>query len=178
MKIEALLNNDIIGNETAGNGRSASSRLRVLPAGPEDSLPRAVAVYANEIAERYVPSMTVDLVLRQDRFRRGGDHPPFANAIRLTTASENYAFQHTPNDTVANMSTPYTARGEDECRGGGVSRYGTHRALHDMERAIGQNEGGEAGTAVSREVGGTTRCRGGCRARARMSGKKKSMWGV
>ncbi|MBC7924362.1 MAG: M28 family peptidase [Bryobacteraceae bacterium] len=114
MLIEAVLNNDIIGNETAGNGRSASSRVRLFSAGPEDSLPRAVAVYAKEIGERYVPSMTVDLVLRQDRFRRGGDHTPFAKegfgAVRFTTASENYAFQHTPNDTLANMSVPYNTR--------------------------------------------------------------------
>lgn len=114
MQIEAVLNNDIIGNETAGNGRTASSTLRVFSAGPEDGLPRAVALYAKELGERYVPSMEIDLVFRQDRFRRGGDHTPFANngfgAVRFTTASEDYSHQHTDSDTVANMSIPYNTR--------------------------------------------------------------------
>lgn len=113
-QIEAVLNNDIIGNETAGNGRSASSVVRLFSAGPEDSLPRAVAAYAKEIGERYVPSMKIDMVLRQDRFARGGDHTPFANAgfgaVRFTTASENYSHQHSVTDTLANMSVPYNAR--------------------------------------------------------------------
>jgi len=112
--IEAVLNNDIIGNEVAGNGRSASSVVRLFSAGPEDSLPRAVAAYAKEVGERYVPSMKVDLVLRQDRFARGGDHTPFANngfgAVRFTTASEDYSHQHTVTDTFEHVSVPYNTR--------------------------------------------------------------------
>src|SRR5579863_9282113 len=37
MQIEAVLNNDIIGSDVSGNGRSASNVLRVFAAGPEDS---------------------------------------------------------------------------------------------------------------------------------------------
>ncbi len=114
MQIEAVLNNDIIGNETSGNGRSMSSVVRLFSAGPEDSLPRAVAAYAKEIGERYVPSIKVDMILRQDRFRRGGDHTPFANAgygaVRITTASENYSYQHTVDDTFEHVSVPYNTR--------------------------------------------------------------------
>ena len=54
------------------------------------------------------------MVFRGDRFLRGGDHTPFLNqgyaAVRLTTASENYANQHTTTDTFANTSVPYAAR--------------------------------------------------------------------
>lgn len=112
--IEALLNNDIIGSDVAGNGRSDNSTLRVFAAGPEDSPARALARYTRQIAERYVPSMHVDLIFRRDRFQRGGDHTPFADAglaaVRLTTPNENYENQHTPTDTVANTSVPYTTR--------------------------------------------------------------------
>ncbi len=113
-QIEALLNNDIIGSEVSGNGRSDNSTLRIFSAGPEDSPARALARYTKEIAERYVPSMKADLIFRRDRFMRGGDHTPFADAglaaVRLTTASEDFENQHTATDTVANTSVPYTTR--------------------------------------------------------------------
>jgi hypothetical protein len=114
MRIEAVLNNDIIGSETAGNGRTNSSTLRVFAAGPEDSPGRALLRYTKLLAERYVPSMTVEMVFHGDRFNRGGDHTSFQTrgyaAVRLTTASENYENQHSPTDTLANASVAYTAR--------------------------------------------------------------------
>jgi Peptidase family M28 len=114
MEIEAVLNNDIIGNDVAGNGRSANTRVRVFSEGPEDSPSRSLARYTKEIAERYIPSMTVDLIFRRDRFGRGGDHTSLNRegyaAVRLTTPSENYANQHTVTDTFANASAPYTSR--------------------------------------------------------------------
>jgi Zn-dependent M28 family amino/carboxypeptidase len=114
MRIEAVLNNDIIGSDVAGNGRSAGNVLRVFAAPPEDSPARELARYLKQMAERYVPSMQVQMVFRGDRFMRGGDHTPFVNqgyaAVRLTTASENYENQHTTTDTFANTSVPYTTR--------------------------------------------------------------------
>jgi Peptidase family M28 len=114
MQIEAVLNNDIIGSDVSGNGRSATSVLRVFAAGPEDSPARELGRYMKQIAERFVPSMQVQMVFRQDRFLRGGDHMSFLNqgfpAVRLTTASENYKNQHSTTDTFANTSVPYTTR--------------------------------------------------------------------
>ena len=114
LQIEAMLNNDIIGSDIAGNGRKEDSSVRVFSEGPEDSAPRALARYAKEISERYVPSMRMNLVFRADRFGRGGDHSPFASvgfaAVRLTSTEENYANQHTPNDTFANTSSAYATR--------------------------------------------------------------------
>jgi hypothetical protein len=114
MQIEAVLNNDIIGSDVSGNGRSATNVLRVFSASPDDSAPRELARYTKLIAERYVPSMQVEMVFRGDRFMRGGDHRPFANegyaAVRLTSASENYQNQHTTTDTFANTSVPYATR--------------------------------------------------------------------
>ncbi len=114
MTIEAMLNNDIIGSDISGNGSAANNRVRVFAEGPEDSSSRAIARYAKEIGERYIPSMTVDMVFRRDRFSRGGDHTSFMRdgfaAVRFTTPSENYANQHTATDTFANASVPYTTR--------------------------------------------------------------------
>jgi hypothetical protein len=114
MKIEAVLNNDIVGSDVSGNGRSSTNVLRVFSSSPDDSTPRELARYTKLIAERYVPSMQVQLVFRGDRFLRGGDHRPFVEqgfaAVRLTTASENYDNQHTTTDTFANTSVPYATR--------------------------------------------------------------------
>ena len=114
MQIEAVLNNDIIGSDVSGNGRSATNVLRVFSASPDDSAPRELARYAKLMAERYVPSMQVEMVFRGDRFLRGGDHRPFVNegfaAVRFTSASENYANQRTTTDTFANTSVPYATR--------------------------------------------------------------------
>jgi hypothetical protein len=114
MQIEAVLNNDIIGSDVSGNGRSATNVLRVFSSGPDDSATRELARYTKLIAERYVPSMQVQMVFRGDRFLRGGDHRPFVEAgfaaVRLTSASENYDNQHTTTDTFANTSVPYATR--------------------------------------------------------------------
>jgi hypothetical protein len=114
MQIEAVLNNDIIGSDVSGNGRSASSVLRLFAAGPEDSPSRELGRYMQQVAQRFVPSMQVEMVFRQDRFMRGGDHTPFLNqgfpAVRLTSASENFKNQHTTTDTFANTSVAYTTR--------------------------------------------------------------------
>jgi hypothetical protein len=114
LQIEAVLNNDIIGSDLAGNGRAANGTLRIFGDGPEDSPSRALLRYVKETAERYVPSMDTQMIFRRDRFLRGGDHTSFANegyaAVRFTSAAENYANQHKVTDTFANTSVPYTAR--------------------------------------------------------------------
>jgi hypothetical protein len=114
LNIEAVLNNDIIGSDVSGNGHAANGVLNVFSADPVDSPSRTLARYFKEAAERYVPDMQVDLVFRQDRFARNGDHSSFLaegfNAVRLTTAAEFFDHQHTPRDTFANASVPYTTQ--------------------------------------------------------------------
>jgi hypothetical protein len=114
MRIEAVLNNDIIGSDVSGNGQSATNVVRLFAAGPEDSPARELGRYVKQLGERLVPSMQVEMVFRRDRFLRGGDHTPFLNqgyaAVRLTTASENFDNQHSTTDTFANTSVPYAAR--------------------------------------------------------------------
>lgn len=112
--IDGVLNNDIIGSEISGNGRSNNGLVWLFSEDPSDSPSRQLARYMRDLGERYVPSMRVDDVFRHDRFSRGGDHTPFNQegyaALRVTTPNENFANQHTPTDTFANTSVSYTAR--------------------------------------------------------------------
>ncbi len=113
-QIDGVLNNDIIGSDLSGNGHSENNLIWVFSEEPADSSSRQLARYVRDVAERYIPSMHVGPVFRHDRFGRGGDHTPFNQegyaAVRVTTPNENFANQHTPTDTFANTSVPYTAR--------------------------------------------------------------------
>jgi hypothetical protein len=113
-KIEAVLNNDIIGSDMGGDGRMENRRVNIFSEDPIDSPSREIARYAREVGERYVPSMTVDPVFRADRFGRGGDHTAFNMegfaAVRFSTPVENFANQHSATDTFANTSPKYIAQ--------------------------------------------------------------------
>lgn len=112
--IEALLNNDIIGTDVSGNGRSDSSSVAVYSDDVDDSPAQNLARYVKLMGERYMPSMKVNIQFMQDRLGRGGDHTPFQQegyaAVRVSTPNEIYANQHHDTDTLENMSVPYTAR--------------------------------------------------------------------
>ncbi len=113
-EIEAVLNNDIIGNEVSGNGESDNRRVLLFSEDPNDSPSRQLARFVRATAARYNPEMKVDTIFRHDRFGRGGDHTAFNEegypAVRFTTANENFANQHSPTDTFTNASVPYTAK--------------------------------------------------------------------
>ncbi|MBZ5619558.1 MAG: M28 family peptidase [Acidobacteriia bacterium] len=112
--IEAVLNNDIIGTDTAGNGRMGNTSVSVYSDETLDSPSQQLSRYVREIGERYIPGMKVDTVFMGDRLGRGGDHTPFQwegyAAVRLSTPNEIYANQHHATDLLENMSVPYTTR--------------------------------------------------------------------
>jgi hypothetical protein len=114
VRIDAVLNSDIVGNVTSGNGITDSTSVRVFSEGPEDSPSRALARFIARQAALYVPGHGVRLISRHDRFGRGGDHTPFNQhgfaAVRFTEARENYTRQHTVDDTPDGVSIPYLAR--------------------------------------------------------------------
>lgn len=111
--VEAVITMDMISNVLAGNGFLESGRVRVFSEDPNDSPSRELARYVKRISEKILPSMNVDLIFRRDRFGRGGDHTPFVlegfPGIRFTEARENYSNQHSPRDTIENLSVPYCA---------------------------------------------------------------------
>jgi hypothetical protein len=112
--IEAVLNNDIIGGEISGNGRTGNSSVNLYSSDLTDSVSQQLARYTRRIAERYFPSMKVNMVFMQDRLGRGGDHTPFQQegyaAVRFSTPYENYAHEHSATDLPEFASPPYAAR--------------------------------------------------------------------
>lgn len=113
-KIEAVLNNDIVGGDlTAGQDAevvrvfsegipAAASeaeirRIRML-GGESDSPSRELARYVVDVGRSYNAGVKPVLIFRLDRFLRGGDHYSFNQsgfaAVRFTEFRENFNHQH------------------------------------------------------------------------------------
>jgi hypothetical protein len=109
----AVLNDDIIGNSTGGEGLSEPNLVRVfsqgLPAGASvervnavgsenDSPSRELSRFIAEIVPAYVSDFGVRQIFRADRFLRGGDQESFQDlgfaAIRFVEPHENFTHQH------------------------------------------------------------------------------------
>jgi Peptidase family M28 len=123
-KIEAVLNNDIVGGNL-GPGQDASlvrvfseglpvaatdaeiKRIRSL-GGESDSPSRELARYIADVGRSYDAGVKPLLIFRLDRFLRGGDHYSFNKegftAVRFTEFREDFNRQH---------QTPRTEHGVD-----------------------------------------------------------------
>lgn len=114
VRIDAVFNNDIVGNIHGGNGAVDGWTVRVFSEGPEDSPSRQLARFIQRTGALYMPSHKVRLIGREDRFGRGGDHTAFNQlgyaAVRFTESKENYDRQHTVRDTPDGVHAPYLAR--------------------------------------------------------------------
>lgn len=112
--IDAVLNNDIVGNIRGGNDEVDGESVRVFSEGPMDSPSRQLARYIRRVAAKYVPGHRVRLIAREDRFGRGGDHTAFNQlgypGVRFTESKENYAKQHTVADTPEGVDEAYLAK--------------------------------------------------------------------
>jgi hypothetical protein len=112
--IDAVLNNDIVGNSRGGNGVSDADTVRVYSNGPEDSGSRSLARYVAQVAARYVPGHYIRLLAREDRFNRGSDHSSFSHrgvpAVVFREATENFERQHAAADTVDGVDVAYLAK--------------------------------------------------------------------
>ena len=115
-KVEANLNNDIVGNSEGQNGVRDTTRVRVFSEGtktvetPEqaerrrynggelDSSSRNLARFVDSIADRYLANLDVEMIYRTDRYGRGGDQVEMLKsgfpAIRISEGAENYNRQH------------------------------------------------------------------------------------
>lgn len=114
--VEAMLNNDIVGNSMGGDGVAENRYVRLFSEAfspmdtgsvfrtrnslglENDGSSRSLARWIDETAALYVPSFDVKMVNRRDRFLRGGDHSAFHArgfpAVRFSVARENYDWQH------------------------------------------------------------------------------------
>lgn len=115
-KVEADLNNDIVGNTHGASGVVDRTHVRVFSEGtksvetPEqanqrrynggevDSPSRNLARFTDRLADTYVKGLDVVMVYRTDRYGRGGDQVEMLAAgfpaIRVTEAAEHYDRQH------------------------------------------------------------------------------------
>jgi hypothetical protein len=113
-KLEAVLNNDIVGGDRSAQQDASVVRvfsegvptaateaeLRMLRGlgGESDSSSRELARYVAETARTYAASVKPLLVFRLDRYLRGGDHYAFNQqgfaAVRFTEYREDYNHQH------------------------------------------------------------------------------------
>lgn len=114
--LDAVLNNDMIGNITGVNGVTNNTTARVFSEGTRyvetteearqrrfeggevDSPSRNLARLVHDMGNRYIPNLDVMMVYRLDRFGRGGHHRPFNEAgypaVRIMETNENYTQQH------------------------------------------------------------------------------------
>jgi Zn-dependent M28 family amino/carboxypeptidase len=109
-EIDAVLNNDTVGSSSNLIGQSDPHQVRVFS---DEGAPRELARWIEWVARQELNDFGVKLVLRKDRFGRGGDHTPFAEAgfpaVRFIEVHEEFARQHTPDDLPEAMDFEYLA---------------------------------------------------------------------
>lgn len=115
-RVEAVLNNDMIGNTcgitgicdnttarvfsegTRADETPDMARARRFSGGEDDSPARNLARTIDRMADLYVRNLDVRMVYRLDRFGRGGHHAPFSDAgfpaVRIMETNEHYDRQH------------------------------------------------------------------------------------
>jgi hypothetical protein len=112
--VDAVFNNDIVGNSLGGNGIRDAESVKVYAVGPEDSPARSLARFIRKAAAVYVPSHRVRLMAREDRFGRGSDQSSFSQngfpAIVFREANENFERQHGANDRIDGVDFGYLAQ--------------------------------------------------------------------
>jgi Zn-dependent M28 family amino/carboxypeptidase len=110
--------------------RCQLSTVRFYSDGPEDSMSRSLALYSQKMAAIYMPSYQVRLIAREDRFGRGSDHSSFTArgypAVVFREANENFAMQHSSNDTFEGVDFKYLARNA-RVNAGGVASWRLRR---------------------------------------------------
>lgn len=140
-QVETDINNDMVGNSHGQNGVVDNTVVRVFSEGTKtnetlkqasyrryhgggvDSPSRNVARRMAALAGQYMPTLSVRMVYRTDRFGRGGDQVPFLEAgfpaVRVTESHENYRHQHQDlrtekgvfyGDTIAGVDFDYLAK--------------------------------------------------------------------
>jgi hypothetical protein len=114
--VEAVLNNDMIGNIEGINGTIDNRTFRIFSeptkytetdreraarrttGGEVDGPSRQVARYVERLTRQYMPELNPRMIYRLDRFGRGGHHRPFNDVgfpgVRIMEMNEHYHRQH------------------------------------------------------------------------------------
>lgn len=115
-RVEANLNNDIVGNSEGQSGVRDTTRVRVFSEGTKtveteaqeerrrynggevDSSSRNLARFIDVMADRHLTNFDVEMIYRTDRYGRGGDQVEMLRAgfpaVRISEGAENYDRQH------------------------------------------------------------------------------------
>jgi hypothetical protein len=116
LRLDAVINNDMIGNIRGITGVIDNTTARVFAPGLPPTTPpaelnrvlrnggeldtpsRQLARYIDRVADTYFPNLDVEIIYRLDRYGRGGHHSPFflqgSPAVRLMETHEDYTRQH------------------------------------------------------------------------------------
>jgi hypothetical protein len=134
-QVDAMLNNDIVGNTIGQGGVRVADRVRVFSegiragetlveaqerrglGGEDDGPSRALAKAMDGIAATIPGGLDVFVDRRPDRFGRGGDHEPFLRlgypAVRFSVGAENWDRQHQDLRTASGTVYGDTIEGMD-----------------------------------------------------------------
>jgi hypothetical protein len=171
-RVEAVLNNDIIGNTEGYGGRREDGYVRIFSEGvraaetpemanarlttggeldsPSRNLARRIASVADAIG-----GLDVMMVYRRDRFGRGGDQIPMQQAgypaVRLSEAVETYTRQHQDLRTVDGVVYGDTIDGVDFDYLARVTRLNV-AAMAELAKAPAPPSGVKLGGAVSADT--------------------------
>lgn len=110
-QVDGMLGCDVVGNTLGMDGKRYDRHVRCFSyaATGNDSNGRSLARAVTYAAATHVPGFGVDLILRGDRYGRGGDHRSFFErgypAVRLTEPREDFSRQHA--DVVPRDGRPY-----------------------------------------------------------------------
>ena len=143
-RVEANLNNDIVGNSEGQSGVRDTTRVRVFSEGTKtveteaqeerrrynggevDSSSRNLARFVDGMADRYLTNFDVEMIYRTDRYGRGGDQVEMLRhgfpAVRISEGAENYDRQHQDLRTENGVAYGDTIDGVDFAYLGQVAR--------------------------------------------------------
>ncbi len=110
-KLEAVFNNDIVGNSVNTQGFKDKKQIRLFSDPADTTKSRELARFTEWTVRQELKSFRVKLVYRNDRFGRGGDHTPFMrqgfNAVRFCEVWEDFTRQHNDQDTPEHVDKEY-----------------------------------------------------------------------
>jgi Zn-dependent M28 family amino/carboxypeptidase len=112
-KIDAFLNNDIVGGSQGPGNMRDKKRVRLYSEDVPTHNGRELARFIEWNSRGAIRDLEPYLVFRKDRFQRGGDHTPFNNqgftAVRFVETIEALDRQHTERDTIDSIDYSYLA---------------------------------------------------------------------
>ncbi|MBZ0300382.1 MAG: M20/M25/M40 family metallo-hydrolase [Anaerolineae bacterium] len=114
IELNLMINMDMIGTPTDGNGAINDKVIRIYSAGPNESASRQAARTAELIVTELAPYMSVTLYDAEDREGRYGDHMSFSEAgypsIRVVESYDDLSRVHNDRDVIDAVQGAYLGR--------------------------------------------------------------------